>query len=375
MAKKPPNQGLRHNLHAGREGEVADHLEERHFRYVDQMERWRQEYERYQLAEEKLLVVSKLSYDPVDYAPLLVRLPWKERPIPDFSFLLDEAKVTTENKFFMPVTLRLVGLIFSLSVLIFSSTTAFLWVAGIMVATMLGLLFITVQERQKAVELALLEAKAEIERREEQERKSIEEARKQHEKTEDERIDGIEKLLAGEIPAIVLRLDSVLPKLGLPVPIDVNIDIYENIPLIKVWLPSKSIIPNQICSLLPSGRVKYTDKEPRSINKQYIELCAAIIMQIMSAIYANVPSFERAYVRGFLKSVPDNDCLIDIQLDRESLIKACHADTGLVAVQQVNGRFEIDTMLNLKPMDVKRPAEWGDVPAQMLRSMHFKVFR
>jgi hypothetical protein len=369
MANKPPGYGSRRT---SKDSEPAS-LSENSFRYVDPIDRWRQEYERYAKAEENLLKISKLSYDPVDYAPLLIPVPWKERPIPDFGFLVEEARVAAETKFFMPIVSRLAGFIVSLIILMISSNSAFLWAAGTLSITLLLWLLWTIQQRQSSIETAVADARAEADNRTEQEQLMIAEAKKQHEDAEAERIFLVEKLLAGDIAAVFLRLDNILSRYSLPFSLEVHIDYYANVPLIQILLPNKSVIPVQTCSLLPSGRVKYTDKEPRLINKQYIELCSALIMHIMSVLYATIPSFDQIYVWGVLKGTPDHECFFEIATSREAAVKALNAENGIAAVKQLNGQFETDTILNLKLIEPARPEEWGNVPQQLLRSMHIHV--
>lgn len=353
--------------------EEAQVLAEHNFRHVDQIERWKQEYERYTMLEENLASLSKLSYDPVDYAPMLVPVPWSEQKVPDFSFLVEEARTEAESKFFVPIVSRLAGAVLSTIILFFSSSVTFMWVAGILTIVLLAGLFLAVQQRYTGVEAAVDEARTDAEARTEQARQAIEEAKKKHEQAETERIALIERLLSGDIATIFLRLDNVLPRLGLPVPVEVNVDIYDGIPLIRILLPPKSVIPGQSCAMLSSGRLKHTEKEGRTVNKQYIELCAAVIMQVMSAVYANIPSFDRGYARGLIKNGADNDCLFEVALTREELLKACRAEKAITAVQQLTNRFETDTMLSLKVLEPENPAEWENVPQQLVRSMHINL--
>ncbi|MEG6584557.1 hypothetical protein [Dendrosporobacter sp. 1207_IL3150] len=370
MSNKPPSRGSHNSMRNNDTSQTEEH----HFRYVDPAERWRQEYERHNSAEEKLTKLSKLNYEPFEYAPMLVKVPWKERQVPDFSFLIEDAKQAAESKYFIPVAVRLAGFFLSILILIYSTSTMFLWAAGTVSITLLINLFLIIQQRHKAVEVAVTQARFDVETRTEQERELIENARLQHETSEQERIALIEKLLQGDVPTIFLRLDTVLTKLDLPFPIAVDIDIYSSIPLVQVWLPSKAIIPTQVCALLTSGRVKYTDKETRTIHKQYIEACSAVIMQVVSTIYANIPTVDRLYIWGMLKNIPENECLFDIVANRENIVNACKAENGISAINQLNCKLETDTMLNLKPLHQEQPEEWGKVPSQLIRSLNIKIF-
>ena len=369
MANKPLAYGSRRTDNKGGGAPLSEH----NFRHVDQIERWKQEYERYVAAEEKLAALSKLSYDPVDYAPLLVPVPWTERKVPDFSFLIEEARAAAESKLFMPIAYRFGGFIVSIVLLMVSTSTTFLWITGILTMALLASLFAAVQQRYAGIEAAVSDARIEAADRAEQVRKMIEEEKRLHEETEKERIALVEKLMAGDIATIFMRLDQLLSRSGFSVPVEVNVHIYAEIPLVKIILPPKSIIPLQSCAMLSSGRLKHTDKEGRSVNKQYVELCAAVIMQIASLIYANIPSFDRMYVRGLTKDSTDQECLFDVVLTREELVTASRAENGISAIQQLQGRFKTDTALNLKVIEPDLPPEWEGVPQQLIRGVHINL--
>lgn len=369
MAKKPFAYGSRRTNNEGEAKAVSEH----NFRHVDQIERWKQEYVRYTTAEEKLASLSKLSYDPVDYALMLVPAPWVERQAPDFNYLIEEARIVAESKFFTPIAYRFAGFIVSIVMLMLSTSSAFLWISGVLTMVLLASLFVAIQQRYTGIEAAVGNARAEAQTRTEQMRQMIAEEKRRHEEAETERISVVEKLMAGDIAAIFTRLDHVLSGLSFPVPVEVTVNIYAEIPLIKIVLPPKSIIPLQSCAMLPSGRLKHTDKEARAVNKQYVELCAAVMMQIMSVLYANIPSFDRAYVWGLTKNATERDCVFELTLSREELAKACLAETGIAAVRQLQSRFETDTALNLKILEADPPPEWEGAPQQLVRSMHINL--
>lgn len=356
-------------------GDIQVYVEENYFRHVDQLERWRQEYEHSLALESKLTSVSKLEYVPVDYTPMLVRVPWKERTVPNFNYLLDEARIAAESKFFMPVAARIAILIVLIFLLIVSDKATVLWIAATLGATVGGSLFLVIKDRKQTIESILIKVKVEIEERQEAERQKNELARKEHEQNEDNRIQFIERLLNGDMGSIVLRLDNVLPKLSMPFPLEIDVDIYNNIPLVKVWLPPKMIIPTQSCTLLSSGRLCYEEKEQRAINKQYIELCTSILMRVISAIYANIPTFSNGYILGMGKEYMQNACYFSIAIDRDKIDKACQCANGLSAIQSMQGIFECDTMLNLRSIEPASPSEWQDAAPQLIRSLHVKIFK
>jgi hypothetical protein len=372
MGKKPPSPSLRQAANTLREEERV-HVKDGYFRHVDQIERWRQEYEHQQAVENNLAELSKIRYEQFDYDSLLVRVPWEERPIRDYKYLLEEARLAAEKKFFYPLSMRIGGLLFLIITLFVASNLIVLWIAGTVGIAVLVSLYVLSKERDQTIGRILLETLVVIEQKVEAERRLNEEARRKHEEEEDKRITAIECLLAGEVSAIFSRLDVVLPRLDLSFLLDIDITIYNQVPLVQIWLPPKSIIPGQLCAVTPSGRVSYQDKEARSVNKQYLELCAAVVMQIMATIYANIPTIDRSYVQAMSKDGVHDDCVIAINLDRQTLVTACDAANGLAAIQQTKAQFEVNTVLKLQPIEVERPVEWGEVEQQFLRSLHIKL--
>jgi hypothetical protein len=373
MEKKAPSPNLRQVANTLREGEDRVHVKDGYFRHVDQIERWRQEYEHQQAVENNLAELSKIRYERFDYESLLVRVPWEERPVRDYNYLLEEARLAAEKKFFYPVSIRIGGLLLLIITLFVASNLIVLWTAGTVGIAVLVSLYVISKERDQTIGRTLLETLAVIEQRVETERRMNEEARRKHEEEEDKKITAIQCLLAGEVSAIFSRLDVALPNLGLSFLLDIDITIYNQIPLVQIWLPPKTIIPGQLCTVMPSGRVSYQDKEARSINKQYLELCAALVMQIMATIYANIPTVDRSYVQAISKDGVHDDCVIAISLDRQTLEIACDAANGLAAIQQAKAQFEVNTVLKLQPIEVERPTEWGEVEQQFLRSLHIKL--
>lgn len=349
--------------------------EQHRFRYVDQEERWRQEFKQHQIIENQLAAVKKLSYDPVDYASLVIRTPWKEQPLTDFSYLVADARDQVEKSYFFRVIKRIAIIIALIVILVIGANAVVLWITGVLGAAVAASLYFTINEKRSSLEKATAEAQFEMERLENEERRMNEQAKLIHEQSEDARVSEIEKLLDGDLSAVILKLDNVLPKIGFPFPIDMDIEFYNNIPLVRVWLPNREVIPRNTCELLPSGRVKYTEKELRDINKQYLELCTAILIQIMSVIYAHIPSFDRGYIYGVSKEELQNNCLINISLERENLAAACQAANVLAAAQTLDTEFECDTNLKLSPIEALRPVEWADVERKDIRGINIKIFK
>lgn len=345
------------------------YVDELYFRHVDQVERWRQEYEHHQLIEKKLAEFSTLSYEEIDYAPQLVRAIFKERTIPDFSYMLEETRKAAEDKFFMPLVAHLVAVVVLAIILLSSSNAIILWGAGASVIILLVLVVLMIENRNSYIKKALIEKKNEIEARIAYEEKKIMEEKKQHDDNEEERINIIERLLTGEVPSILAKIEKVVSGISFPFYLSIEIELYNDIPLVKIWLPPKSLIPSQICTLTTAGRLNFEDKSVRVINRQYLELCASLVIKIMSTIYGHIPTFNTGYVYAMSKESQNIECLIASKLDRETLIGACSAANGLAAIQRAQASFECNTALELLPVEVQPPAEWGQVEQQDIRNI------
>ncbi|WP_425057798.1 hypothetical protein SCACP_23390 [Sporomusa carbonis] len=367
--KKPPNIGR------SRDGTANDRAEVRYFKGEEQFERWRKEFIQHRAYELKLAAISKLSYDLVDYQALLTREPFPDLKLTDYSYLVDEAKTKAEAKYFYPVAGKIAVIIGLLGILaILFSPSVLLITAALGVATAVSLFF-TMKDRDNAITQAEQDALAEIARRNEQERLAFEEARRQHEEQENSRIIFIEQLLAGEPGAVRSRLDYALNQLKLPVVVEVDIDFYGNIFFVKVWLPPKTVVPRQACELLASGRIQYQDKDARVFNKQYFELCVAIVLQIMSTIFANIPSFQEGYAAGMVKSEFSDDCVISLKIPREKIDNVCRASNAIAAMQAFDAVYECDTALVLYPIDMLQPPEWEGLEPQLIKSLRVRIFK
>ncbi len=373
MARKKDDQGVRIQSGA-RQDKGKVYVDELYFRHVDQMERWRQEYEYSQSVENALIGISKLDYEEVDYTSLKVRNPWKERTVPDCSGVLEKVRIEEERKFVMPIIMHTGLLLIFLVVLLVSSNVIALWISGIGVVTLLVLVVMLLQKRHQEIERIVLEKQKEIDDWIENEERLIKEEKEKHEREEDERIKAIERLLAGDIAAIFAKIDQVLTAAPFPFHVSADIAVYMNIPSVKIWLPPKSIIPTQICSLQSSGRPSFQEKEIRTINKQYFELCAAISMRVMSLIYAHIPSFDIGYIYGMSKDGRNTECLFTSKLERSIVEDACHAANGLAALQILKATFDCDTSLSLIPFEFDDPMEWDNVETKLVRNVHVDLF-
>ncbi|WP_346356241.1 hypothetical protein [Azotosporobacter soli] len=371
MTKKSTERGRE-----PREKNTQVYVDELYFRHVDQIERWRQEHEHSKAVEAKLQSVSDFEYEPIDYAPLLEKEPWIEPPRTDFSSLIPEARIAVENKYYTPLVTRAALAMAALFCLIIFNNPVILWTAGIAVFAIVGWTYWTISQRQNAIREAIEGAKIEIARREGAEQRLIDEQRTNHDVAEEDRIQVIQKLVDGEISAVFAKLDAQMITINFPFPLTVDVELCKNIPSMQVWFPPKTIIPKQTSELQPSGRPIYTDKEMRAINKQYVELCAAILMQVACFVFANIPSFQTLYLSGMSKENANNECLIAMRLERETFEAVARlGTTPLIALQRLQANFANDTSLDFIPIPETKPEEWGDMEQQFVRALKIKLFK
>lgn len=375
MVRKPTVAGMsRRILKLHNEG-VGTRFEERYMQRIEQLERWRAEHERNQAVEAGLASFSKLSYNPVDYTPLMVITPWEQPPKTDYSYLVIDTVKKEEEKYKAPLATRAGIILLLLFILILFPNAVTVWITATIGVAIAVSFYYALLDRKNGLVRARTMAQAEIARLEKVEAERMEKAKVLHQKKEKERLEAIARLLAGDEGAVMLRLDEVLPKMGLPFPINVVIDLYDNIPYIKVWLPPKSVIPKQQSSLTPGSAIQYTEKEMREINKQYMELCAGLLVTILSVAYENVPSFNKGYAAAMTKEGLEDSCLIYLEFDREKLMNMCKANCGIQAIKSGEAVFEYDTTLDLQAVEAQYPASWRELDQKQIKSINIKVFK
>lgn len=350
-------------------------LNEHRFRHVDQEARWRQEYSRTQTIERKLTEVSNLLYEPIDYSHALERIPWKDPVFTDYTYLLQEAQQRVEKEYFTKMLTWTVGALLLVAVLIVMANELVLWLAGAVAAGFFGAIYLLWTNKQSDLAAAKREAQQEIDKKEYAERRANEVAKQEHERKEDERIIETERLIQGDIPAVMLKLDTIMPKLPIPFALELDIEIGMQVLYIRAWLPTRSIIPAQTCEMQANGRLKYTDKTLLDVNKQYLELCAATLLQVMSLAYMHIPALDKGYIVGMMSEDLQNKCLMQLSLDRSKLAAACQAANGITALAHLSARFEYDSNLKLNPIEVVKPEEWKGLEQKHIQGMHIKIIR
>lgn len=372
MAIQPDKAASGRGKDSNKSGERA---EVRYFKGEEQFERWRREFIHNQDNELRLAAVSKLSYDPADYDTLLVREPFPELVLTDYSYLIDKAVTAAENSYNYPIGTRVAVIVSLFVILVIFFSPLMLLIAGALLGAAVVSLYFTKKDRENAIKAADLAARDEITQRNEKERLAYEEKKGQHEAKETARISLVQNLLTGEPSAVRARIDEVLNRLKLPVFVEVEVDFYADIPMLRIWLPSKAVIPKQTCEMLPSGRLQYEDKDTRVFNKQYFELCGAISLQIASVVLANIPSFQEAYVAGLVKNDQADECIIAVKISKDDIGILNRSGNAIAALQSFKAVYECDTALMLYPVEMLMPPEWEGMDKQQLKGLKVRIFK
>jgi len=374
LAKTSVPGGPQKKPYSVRSGVVKEYAEDRYYRQNEQRDRWLLEHQHHEAIEKALSDVSKFTYEPEDYVSYLVKEPFIEPPRSDFSRFLPERMLEAEKRFRRPITLRwifMAALIVSLAILPSLATLAVV----VVVLAVIGFgQFKIIQERQRVLERTEGQTRQEIDLKTREQEEAIAAKRRAHEQAETERVEFYVRLLNGEESAMIVVLDRVFPRISLPFPMDVDIDIFGGSLLIRAWLPEKSVIPHERTSLTDAGRIQYEKKESTEINKQYAELCAAILMQISTNLYAKLPNVEKVYVWGMIKESDRDACIISLQLSRLLIEKVANASTALVALKGLSGVYSCDEFLKMMPVEVSAPPEFAGVEQRKIRSLHVKLF-
>ncbi len=335
---------------------------------LERQKRYAREYRQNQEAEEDLDKLSKFVYQPADYAAGLERKQWVEPAIPDFSYLLTEARLKVSEKYFVTIVLQLaVGLFFVLLTFYFQdSFVAITGIAGL--AACAFALHRELHSRRREINKALEATKQIIEAKVSEIRESIDTARKNFEDAENSRIERIEKLLSGDPQAVYDRMEEVLQNVRLPFYLRCSLDFFADVPMLTLFLPGANIIPANIVSLTPGGNIEYEEKQPIDVNRQYTEVLAGTGISLALLLLAYLPTLNVVYVRGLLDRGDEPDCLYAFTLRPENAVAVAEARSAIEALQIIEASWEVAMNGLLVPVSQILPPWWADAPRHSVRS-------
>ena len=358
-----------------RSGLTKEYSSERYYRQNVQLQRWQSEHQQHEAVEKALADVSKFSYEPEDYVRFLVKEPFREPVRVEFQSLLPERLLSAERRYRHPIMVRwgiMVALILSVAFFPYIPTIALVLV---MLAAVGFSQYRAIRERQTVLEKIEKTTRLEIEAKTRAQEDAIEQQRRLHEEAEEERIEFYVRLLKGDLAAVVMTIDEYLPGLALPFPMDVDADLHGNIVQLKVWLPAKAIIPSERTTLSETGKIQYEKKESIEINKQYAELCAAILMRVVTVLFSKIPSIVKTYLHGMSREGAGQECLMTLKMERSQLEKIAHSSTALVALKGLSAVYVCDEFLKLLPVDALMVEEWTNIEPRQIRNLQVKIYQ
>ena len=375
MSKSVSSGEAKKEQYALRSGLVKEYASERYYRQNVQMQRWLSEHQQQEAVEKALADVSKFSYDPEDYVRFLVKEPFREPPRLEFRSLLPERLLAAERRYRQPIMIRWGFMVAAILCVAFFPYLITIILALVLLAAVGYLQYKLIRERQYVLAKIERDTRLEIETKTREQEEAIALQRKLHDEAEEERIEFYVRLLNGEMSAVVMTIDEFLPKLALPFPLDVNMDLFGNVILVRVWFPSKAIIPAERTSLAESGKIQYEKKESPEINKQYAELCAATLMQVGTLLFGRIPTLGKLYCNGMSREGDKKECLMALKVERAQLERVAHSSTALVALQGLGAVYVCDEYLKLLPVDPISPEEWVELEIKQIRNLQVKIYQ
>lgn len=328
------------------------------------------EQKRSELAEAAFHNLSIFSYSPIDYTPGLVRKQYIAPVIPDYDYLLTEARLKAVNRYYAPITIEiLLGLACVLLSLAFMDTffVPIFGVIGLTVCAML--LHKDLLNRQVAIEAALSAARAVIDARVKEVHDRIDAERREFELGEDNRIEKLEKLLAGHPDAVLERIEETIHFMKLPYHLKCTIDSDGTDPMITLHLPDHDIIPQNIVSITSAGNLSYDEKSSFDINKQYSEALAGTAITLTAQLFGNIPTLKKLCIQGLFDKWHEEEYFFSLNVTRQALIDATECRNGLEAFRMLSAVHEVRTSGAFAQIQPVFPDWWEKTPIEKIRTL------
>lgn len=367
--KSPEEQ---YSLHSGL---VREYAEDRYHRQSDQRARWLAEHQHHEAMEKALADVSKFNYEPVNYPQQLVKEPFLEPERSDFKPLLPERLLAAEQRYRRPILIQWSLMVACLLSAVFFPYLVTVVLAALLLAVLAFLQYSTLRERKRVLAETERDTRLEIEKMMQQQEEEIQEKRRVHDAEEEERLEFYLRLMKGDATAILETLEEYLPEAAVPFPMDVSIELYGGALLVRAWLPPQELLPSERTSLAESGKIQYYKKSSTEINKQYAELCAAILMQVATTIFSKIPTLEVSYFWGMRKDANKDECVMSMWVDRTRLASVFRYPTALGALQGLSSVYKCDENLKLLPVEPVVPDEWAAVDRKWIQTVQIKIYK
>lgn len=333
-------------------------IDEQHEKKLKMIRQFRAEHEKNVEVEKSLKKMHLLSFEPVDYGYLLEVEPWVEPPLTSYEHLKSEAVQRVETLY----KNRLMQYAGSFAAsfflyMIFSKVFAFVLFLAI------GVFLVyqtscTLKQKQDDLISALEEAQQEIYRRQEAEKKSIEEARKQYEFSQQLRQEEYQSIVEGKAEIVGKLLKEKLEESALPVNVTLTTEINGPMVNVSVLLPDLSVIPKRRTRLLQTGYIEYEEKEDREVYKQYRDLVTALLLHISVRTLEAVPTVCCIYIRGMNQ---DGELLMYMKITRELLEKEGNRIVMAQFLKNIEPLYSTDNNFKLVAVEEPgKPTEWDE---------------
>jgi len=334
----------------------------------ERLKRYQREKKKSVDLEEALRKLSTFSYTPVDYAAGLARKQFIAPTIPDYGYLLTEARLKAVNKYTSPIVLHIFcGLAcVILSLALRESISPLFGAGGLLVCAVF--LYQDLHNRQRGIVIALSQAKLQIEALVKEMRENIAISQRNFETAEDSRIGRLEKLLNGDSGTVFEQLLDVLQNLRLPFFLRCTVHFFKE-PLIILNLPDRSIIPENTITISTAGNIVYDEKISSTINNQYSEVIAATAITIASLLYAAIPTLDNLAILGLYDKWADEEYHFSLNVNRDVLLEALKQRSGLEAFNTANAKYAVNPGGVYSQIEPVFPPWWDNTPLDKILSL------
>ncbi|MDR3561611.1 MAG: hypothetical protein P4N59_09275 [Negativicutes bacterium] len=334
----------------------------------ERLKRYQREQRKSEELEEAFRKLGVFSFSPVDYTPGLIRKEYTAPVIPDYSYLLTEARLKVVNRYYAPIiTQLLLGLVCVIVSLAFRDTFVPILGAAGLVACAFSL-HTDLRARQRKISQALAAARTQIDTLVKEAKDNIENAYKAFMEAEEARVDKIQKLLNGDPNTVFERLEEILQAIKLPFFMRCTIDFYDE-PMITMHLPEPTVIPPNTVVVTPAGNITYNEKSSFELQKQYSEALAGTAVIIASLLYAGIPTLNTLYIHGLFDKWQDQEYLFSLRANRQEIIDATACRTAFEAFHLLSAEYSVKTSGAFSPIQPIFPDWWEKAPREKVRTM------
>ena len=183
-------------------------------------------------------------------------------------------------------------------------------------------------------------------------------ARARFAQDEQQRLDGLRELRAGQIAQIGQVLGGLFP-LELPVPCKVEHQASSATAIsLDIDIPEPSVLPTSEAKLLANGKVSYKDKTEKRLREQYLRFVAGSAIRHASEALLNVPTCQSLEVRAW-RTMRDPSVgnmrrsrVLEIIFDYPTLAPmSMDAIDPSAALKHFRHRINLDRGKDLRPLD------------------------